>query len=198
MELKDIITIFRTHRNAFFMTVALCVALGAFGHSLQKEHVASNLTLNVTRLGSDKTMDYQYHDFYRLQADERFADTVVRWLGSPRIVSDIYADISDANSHAFKAQRLSSQMIQVTYDAYDGAFADKIAQSLVARINREADTLNKDQQESTWFSVVGDDPVVRDGRIGITLILAVSLALGVFLGFWVVLLRHYFSSTRRN
>lgn len=194
MELKQIIALFRAQRKAFWATVLLCVVLGVVLQVTQKEHVTANLTLNVTRLGSDKTTDYQYHDFYRLQADERFADTVVRWLGSPRIVSDIYGSVaSDDRSIArsIKAERLSSQMIQVTYSAPDEVAAQKLSRSIITQVNTETAALNKDQQEASWFTVVGNDPVAQDGRFSLAFVLAVSLALGLFLGFWTVLVRHY-------
>lgn len=199
MEYTHIIALFRKYIRTFWVTVAVCVALGALWQITQPNFVASNLTLNVTRLGSDKTTDYQYHDFYRLQADERFADTVVRWLQAPRIVVDIYAQVPDkaASStvppHTFKAERLSSQMIQVTYTARDTASAQNIAQAVVQCLNEEAGVLNKDQQESSWFVIVGDAPIVTDARVSLIAVVVAAFALGMFLGFWAVLWRHYFA-----
>jgi len=210
MEFKDIIAIFRSHARAFVVTVLVCVALGVLFRFVQKDFVVSNLTLNVTRTGAEETTDYQYHDFYRLQADERFADTVVRWLSSPRVVADIYSWISsdsqdaerlhmgDERFRAFKAERLSSQMIQVTYKASGTTEARAIARSLIKQVNEEIATLNKDQQEASWFVVVGDEPVTSDGKISLTVTIAIALALGIFLAFWVVLVRHYFSSVRKE
>jgi capsular polysaccharide biosynthesis protein len=198
MEFKAIIAIFRKHKQSFWITVAVCIVIGIIGQRLQTDAVASNLTLNVTRLGAEKTADYQFHSFYRLQADERFADTIVRWIASPRLVADIASEAhlnSDdgAFSRTIKAERLSSQMIQMTYHAKDASAAQKIAQAIVKRVNIEADTLNADQQEASWFAVVGDEAVVRDARLNLTIALALSLVIGVFLGFWTVLLRHYFT-----
>jgi capsular polysaccharide biosynthesis protein len=206
MELKKIITIFQKHAKSFWLTVVVCVMLGFIWQYNQTDAVAVNMTLNITRLGADKTTDYQYHDFYRLQADERFADTVVRWLASPRIVSDIYTNIrlndneldSSHISHAFKAERLSSQMIQVTYKAKNEVIAQKIARSVTDRINIETSTLNKDQQEASWFVVVGDAPVVQDARLSLSLVLTLALVSGIFLGFWSVLLRHYFFDDKKD
>jgi capsular polysaccharide biosynthesis protein len=203
MELREYIAIFRKHRKYFWVTVCAFVIVALVWQHWQGEYVVGNLTLNVTRLGSDKTTDYQYHDFYRLQADERFADTVVRWLESPRMVSDIYesaqVNVDTASdrtlSHALTAERLSSQVIQVTYNAENALVARKISQSLIDKVNTEAGALNKDQQEVSWFVVVGSDPVIRDGRFGLMLALVVSFVLGFFVGFWVVLFRHYFLSS---
>lgn len=200
MELREYVGIFRRNTHVFLVTVAACVIVGLVWQISQREYVVSDLTLNVTRSGSEKTIDYQYHDFYRLQADERFADTVVRWLQSPRTVSDIFADARlDAGdmsqrtlAHTLKAERLSSQVIRVTYDAKDVQAAEKLAHSIVTVLNKESATLNKDQQESAWFTIQGAEPVVRDGRLSIAFVFVVSLAIGAFLGFWAVLFQNYF------
>ena len=200
MELRDMMDIFRRHAKYFLWIVCICVVIGmAWQHFFQKKSVVSNLTLNIARSGSAHTDAYQYDDFYRLQADERFADTVVRWLASPRMAMDIYENIHiDTNglssrslTHSFVAERLSSQMIQVTYSAEDEQAARKLSQSIVSNLNKESITLNKSQQDQTWFLIVGDDPVVRDGRQSALFAMGVSIALGVFIGFWMVLLRHY-------
>lgn len=198
MEFKEIIAIFRARKKAFWVTVSACIVIGLVWQYSQREYVVADLTLNVTRLGSDKTTDYQYHDFYRLQADERFADTIVRWIASPRMISDIQEsarlDPNDrSTSPHLKAERLSSQMIKVTYAAKDATVARRMAQSIENRVNAESNVLNKDQQETSWFMVIGSEPVTQDGRFSLAFALAVSSALGLFLGFWVVLLRHYFT-----
>lgn len=201
MEAKKYIAIFHKYQKSFWITVGVCVLVGVSWQYTQREAVVANLTLNVTRLGSERTTDYQYHDFYRLQADERFADTVVRWLGSPRIISDIFEQVqtqmtqrgSRPLAQVFEAQRLSSQMIQVTYNAENVSAAQAIAHALLTRINAETSALNKDQQEAAWFVIVGDAPVMSDARVSMALVLALTLSLGVFLGFWMVLFRHYFS-----
>lgn len=196
MELRVAADIFRARRVSFFATVLVCAVLGGAWQYGQKPFVKSDLMLNVTRVGSEPSSEYQYHGLYRLQADERFGDTVVRWLQSPRIIADISAQSesgSGTSVRAMDAQRLSSQMIRVTYAAADKSEAERIAKALVERINEESGSLNADHQESSWFAVAGDEPVVTDGRSSLVFAGGVSLAAGIFLGFWTVLFRHYFS-----
>jgi len=59
-------------------------------------------------------------------------------------------------------------------------------------LNEYAQSLNQENNESEWFVVVGSDPVVRDARVSLPLVLAIGLAFGIFVGFWVALFRHYF------
>lgn len=194
------IDIFRRHAKYCLMIICVCLVIGiVWQHFFQKNSVVSDLTLNIARSGSAHTDTYQYDNFYRLQADERFADTVVRWLASPRMATDIYENIhidtaslsNRALTRSFTAERLSSQMIQVTYSAENEQVARKLSQSIIGNLNQESMSLNKGQQDQAWFLIVGDDPVVRDGRLGAIFVASISILVGIFIGFWMVLLRHY-------
>jgi hypothetical protein len=199
MELKLLIRIFRRHAHLFLAVVFLCAAIGALLGALQKPSVKAFLMLNVTRSGTESTNEYRYHDFYRLQADERFADTVVQWMRSPRLRADVCERMRarfDRQETCFfdrvSAKRLSSQMIEVSYTAPNEASAVFAGEVLVATVNAEARLLNEMQQEPAWFLVLGSDPVIEDGRVSVSVATMIALAIGVFLGFWVVLLTRYF------
>ncbi|HCJ45777.1 MAG TPA: hypothetical protein DHV33_02565, partial [Candidatus Moranbacteria bacterium] len=164
------------------------------------------LLLNIGRTNVQNTENYTYDSFYRLQADERFADTVVRWLGSPRIVENIYGTVGIDTQHmsartlksVFGAKRLSSQMIEVTYRHPSEKMLEKISQATINELNTHASELNKENSEKNWFVVVGSDPVIRDVRVSLSFALALSLTLGVFIGFWVALVKHYFSDNAQQ
>mgnify|MGYP003512059204 FL=1 len=164
----------------------------------------ATLLLNIGRAGVSETTDYTYDSFYRLQADERFADTVVRWLTTPRVVEDIYYESrlnptgldAKALGAVFSAGRLSSQMITVKYGGADPKVLEELARSAVTVLNRYTDTLNTEAREKSWFVVIGSDPVIRERHISPELALGVGLVLGLFVGFWLVLIRHYWSGKR--
>lgn len=199
MEFKEYLTIFKKNIRTFILTVAVMAVLGGVYYFLQPLNFKSVLTLNVTRKGAQQTSDYKYDDFYRLQADERFADTVVRWLESPRIATDILvaAEIEAAPltlrqlGRYFRAQRLSSQTIKVAYTTTDAKLAKKITTSLVAVLNNNTDNLNKLQNEESWFILTGEDPIIRENRASFPLAMSISLAVGLFFGVWAVFIRHY-------
>jgi len=172
--------------------VALTVLAGLIFQFSRPLNYKASLTLNVTRIGSQPTDAYKYDDYYRLQADEKFADTVVSWLDSPRIVADIYSDAKASNESAgFKAQRLSSQMIQVSFVASNIKTAQNLASSTIKIINNESDKLNQSQKEEMWFKVLGEDPIVGENKFKLEYVLLTSLVLGIFLGIWGVMIKHY-------
>ncbi|GBE17298.1 hypothetical protein BMS3Abin15_01139 [bacterium BMS3Abin15] len=202
MEFKEYIQILKKHFGLFLLVIILVVIAGIIFQVSKPANFKSSLTLNVTRTGSQQTSDYRYDDFYRLQADERFADTVVRWLGSPRIVTDIYNDakITTAGlssrklSKIFKAQRLSSQLVQVTYITSNSRTSEKLSESIVSILNKQSDELNELQKNETWFKILGSYPVVKENKPDMELVIIVSILLGIFLGVWAVFIKNYFSN----
>ncbi|NCQ06366.1 MAG: hypothetical protein GW815_02280 [Candidatus Moranbacteria bacterium] len=206
MELKEYITLFKKQIKWFWATVILFVLISGIWQSNQPTNFEAVLLLNIGRTNVQNTENYTYDSFYRLQADERFADTVVRWLGSPRIVENIYGTVGIDTQHmsartlksVFGAKRLSSQMIEVTYRHPSEKMLEKISQATINELNTHASELNKENSEKNWFVVVGSDPVIRDVRVSLSFALALSLTLGVFIGFWVALVKHYFSDNAQQ
>jgi len=206
MELKEYITLFKKQIKWFWATVILFVLISGIWQSNQPTNFEAVLLLNIGRTNVQNTENYTYDSFYRLQADERFADTVVRWLRSPRIVENIYGTVGIDTQHmsartlksVFGAKRLSSQMIEVTYRHPSEKMLEKISQATINELNTHASELNKENSEKNWFVVVGSDPVIRDVRVSLSFALALSLTLGVFIGFWVALVKHYFSDNAQQ
>ncbi|MFZ2299745.1 MAG: hypothetical protein WAW00_01250 [Candidatus Moraniibacteriota bacterium] len=203
MELRDYIDIFKKQKQFFWVVVLIIVLSAVVWQQGQKVSYQATLLLNIGRTGVQDTTDYMYDGFYRLQADERFADTIVRWLTAPRVVEDIYAnaglDAKDLGTrdlkNLFDAKRLSSQVVEVTYADADTKTLGKISGAAAAVLNRYAESLNRENGDKSWFVVIGGDPVIRDARIPLPLAIQIGLALGLFVGFWTVLLRHYLQSS---
>lgn len=204
MELKEYIAMFKKQIKWFWATVFLFVFVAGVWQQNQPAKFQATLLLNIGRTGTQTTTDYTYDSFYRLQADERFSDTVVRWLGSPRVVENIYTTVGiPVNNMStktlggiFGAKRLSSQMIEVTYGDSDEKVLQKISEAMTTELNTYTNSLNKENSEKNWFVVIGSDPVIRDIRVTFPFALAVSIIFGVFIGFWVALMKHYFSDSK--
>lgn len=199
MEFYEYFLILRNKQRVFWMTLGTIVFVSLVWQGNQSERFGATLLLNISRSGSQQTSDYTYDGFYRLQADERFADTVVRWIGSPRVTEDVLREAS-VETESFQMKdltgfftvgRLSSQVIRVEYTRGDSESTDKIAGALVKTLNRYADELNRDAKDPSWFTIIGNDPVVRDARVSFEKVLAMSVAVGVFFGLFLSLFSHY-------
>jgi len=201
MELKEYINSIKKYKTLFLATIAAVVLLVFSYFYFRPIFYIASLTLNITRLGTQDTQAFRYDEFYRLQADEKFADTVVEWLKAPRIAADIYTDSGiDAKNFSlnklaksFSAERRSPQIVAVNFSASSSILANKLSASIVKIISQNIENLNKDQKENNWFKIISEDPVIIKFTPDYKIIILASLLAGVFLGFWVVMIKRYFS-----
>jgi len=199
MELKEYLQIFRENIKLFLIMIVMIVVVSFAYFAMKPISYSASLALNITRSGVQQTNDYRYDDFYRLQADEKFAETVVEWLKNPRTAMDVYdkAGISSDSfsmrqlSKSFTSEKMSSQIVSVAFSAKDESSAKKISDAISQTIAKNTELLNKNQNENTWFEIVAQDPVIIQDSVGALIILLASAAMGIFIGFWLVMLRHY-------
>jgi capsular polysaccharide biosynthesis protein len=199
MELKEYLNILKTHGKAFILVVVLTVIAGIVYFSWRPIRFDTSLTLNITRSGTQETTDYKYDDFYRLQADEKFAETVVEWLKSPRTVSDIYSDSGISPDRfslrelekSLRPEKLSSQVVSITFSADTPEKASLIADSISKVVAKNIENLNLNQKEKNWFEIFTQSPVITKNTPNFWVVIFSALGLGIFLGFWIVLIIHY-------
>ncbi len=200
MEIKEYLKIIRKNLALFLITtVGVTLAILSYFY-FQPITYDTSLTLNITRSGIQKTSDYRYDDFYRLQADEKFADTIVEWLASPRIVADIYAKAGENKkgldlkklAKKFSVEKRSTQIVAVSFSSSSPKSAQKIANSLVKILSQNTQELNKNQQEANWFQIMAKKPITAKHNFHYKIIFLVALAVGIFLSFWVVMIKYYF------
>lgn len=202
MELKEYLQIIQKNRKLFLLTIAAVIAITFLYFSIRPISYSASLTLSITRATVQRSSEYQFDNYYRLQADEKFAETIVQWLKSPRMVTDIYADAGvDTRglnlrrlSKSFKADKMSSQIVLVTLQAKSTEEAKRISSALVDSVEENIRALNQEQKEETWFKIVANDPVIIKNKINPLTLLSASLFLGIFMAFWITLLVHYFKS----
>jgi capsular polysaccharide biosynthesis protein len=195
MELREYIKIIRTNIVLFLVVTFIVVAAVLSFFKFQPEKYSASVLLNITRQGKDDSADYKYDDFYRLQADERFSDTVVEWLKSSRIQADILesAGVSSRSAVKFKPQRRSSQVIFADFKASDRVSAEKISLAIPEIISFNIEELNKNQKEENWFMVMAPEPVIEKYQPPYLKIFLASSFAGLFIAFWAVMIKHYIS-----
>ncbi|TSD02273.1 MAG: Uncharacterized protein Athens071425_66 [Parcubacteria group bacterium Athens0714_25] len=195
MELKEYIAIFKKNIWIFLMTILVFWTAGAIFYRTVPEKYKSTMDLNISRTGVASAEEKNEHDyFYRLQADDIFSETVVGWLNSPRVISEI-CNSSGATScpSGYEARKVSAQLVQVVYVNPNQKDSGKIAQSLVNVIAKETGNLNLSQKNENWFEVLGNYPFIEADKINFNKIMAAAFMLGAFFGFWMVFVRHYFA-----
>jgi capsular polysaccharide biosynthesis protein len=207
MDIKEYIAIFQKEKKLFWIMVVLVWFTAALWQAAQPAKYQATLLLNVGRTAASTTEEYTYDNFYRLQADERFADTLVRWLQNPRVVSDIMNVAGVSADHytekqltkVFTAKRLSSQVVEVRFGAENQDILQHYADGIKEVTASYTSTLSGG--ETNWFRVVASDPVIRDARVAVWPFFGIALLGALFVAFWAVLAKHFFtevSSGQKN
>jgi capsular polysaccharide biosynthesis protein len=193
MELREFFAIFGVHKKIFWSIVMLFVVSGMIFYFVQAQTYKTYITLNITRGGAESTNDYTYDSFYRLQADSKFADTVVQWIDSPYILEQIFSEGNSGITRQgfFSADRMSSQVIEITFVTSTKQEVENIANNLQKVLNAETQKLNKNQNQKNWFIIVSGNPITGNNQFSLIFLLLVSLLIGFFVAFWIVLFKHY-------
>lgn len=194
MELRDFLNLFIQRKQLVFGIVIFALLVGLFAYRLQTQWYEGEVLLSVTRQGSEATAEYQYDQYYRLQADERMADTIARYLETSigRQETARRAALSADREKEFSlskvaALRLSPSLIKVTYPALTPTEADRIAAALAETAERHIASLNEQAANRNWFTLVPSEAFSQDGRFTLPVALGIGLAAGIFVAFWTVL-----------
>ena len=163
---------------------------------------SASLLLNISRTETQSTADYRYDQFYRLQADDKFAETIVEWLKAPGVAQDIFAKAginSDQKtmrdlSKSFQAEKLSSNLVSVRYSTET---SDESAQNCSGNFVRSFPTkpksLNSDARDPNWFQVNTSNLIVLKNTQDLRLNLGIAALVGLFLGALLAFGKHYIS-----
>jgi capsular polysaccharide biosynthesis protein len=198
MELKEYFQIIKKNLKLFVLTIIIILLSTFLFFYFTPISYTTSLELNISRKGVQNTPDYRYDNFYRLQADEKFAETIVEWLKSPWMEENIYReagiDTSDFSlkrlSKSIVAEKMSSQIVVVGFSAPNQKIAQNIAAAISKNISQSTDNLNKDQNDITWFEIIAENPVIKINEVSPLIMLAIFFGT-VFVAFWVVMVKHY-------
>lgn len=199
MDLKEYFAIMKKEWK-MFVSIVSAVILATFAYFVFRPAAYTTaLMLNVAREGTQETADYKYDNFYRIQADDKFSETIVAWLASPAVESDIFsqAGVDTAQfslkdlSNSFKAEKKSSQLIAVSFSAPNTEQAKKISLAIPDVIAKNIQSLNSEKEKNEWFEIVSHNPIIVKDSFDVKMVLLASFIIGIFLAFWTVLSIHY-------
>ncbi len=196
ITIRTVGAIFRTWRVLFVGSVIAAVGSAIGAWSLQPVRYDVSVVADVMRDGAVQTEAYAYDQYYRLQADKQFAETIAHWLRTARVVDDILHQAGALppatlrkKERFFTAQRVSSQSVVITFRVPTVAAGTRIATAIDTQLNRRASALNNGAQ-ADWFAVTVDAPVITSAQKSLRLFAGVGLFGGIGIGIVAVFVAH--------
>lgn len=204
MELREYYKILKLNMAVVFYTIIVLVVI-VYAWSVRKsETYSASLLLNISRMEAQSSSDYRYDQFYRVQADEKFSETIGEWLKMPGIVAEIMekANISQegknmrALSKSFQADKMAPEIVEVRYSAASQDDAEKISKSIGIVITEKVKGLNADAKDPNWFSVTPSSLVILKNIQDLRINLGLAALLGFFFGVLLAFAKHYISEEK--
>ncbi len=199
MELKEYYKIWRANISVVIYAI-LVLVVAAYVWSIKKsETYSASLLLNVSRTRHKSTAEYKYDQFYRLQADEKFAEVIVAWLKSPGIANEIFekANLETGQKSmrglqkSFQAEKTSSATVSVRYSAQNEDEAKKLSNAIYSVISNKTKNINAEARDPNWFSVDMSNLVILKNVQDLRVNLGIALVFGLFLGSLLAFGKHY-------
>jgi len=201
MELREYYKILKSNVSVLIYTVII-VVVAAYAWSVRAAQTyTASMLLNINRTETQATADYRYDQFYRLQADDKFADTVAQWLAAPGVAKDIFekAGISTDQitmrqlSKSFHAEKLSVNIVNVRYSTENQDEAERIAPAVESVVSDKTKSLNASAKDPDWFQIDSSNFILLKNVQDLRLNLGIAALIGLFLGTLFAFGKHYIS-----
>ncbi len=200
MEFKEYLKILRQEKNIIIGSIIVLMIFATIATLEKPVSFASDLVLLISRKGTQATDNYKYDGYYAVQASDIFSDNISQWLASASIASEIYSragiksDFTDFKnfSKVFKANKLSSQYVEVRYETKDEQSAKIIARAIRDVLQEKTDSLSKSSNEEISFNIIYNDPLVIKSENSIWRNNLLAVFGGLFLGVLLAFAKNYF------
>jgi capsular polysaccharide biosynthesis protein len=204
MELREYYKILKLNMSVIFYTILISIVVVYAWSMKQSETYSASVLLNISRMETQSSADYRYDQFYRVQADEKFAETIGEWLKMPGIASEIMtkANINQVGktvrtlSKSFQSDKMAPEIVEVRYSTTNQDDAKKISDALGGVITEKIKSLNSEAKDPNWFSVTPSNLVILRNVQDLKINLSLAIVVGLFFGVLFALAKYYTSEER--
>ncbi|MCX6762281.1 MAG: Wzz/FepE/Etk N-terminal domain-containing protein [Candidatus Moranbacteria bacterium] len=201
MELREYYKILKSNMSVVIYTAIIAIIIAYAWSVKQSQTYSASILLNIGQTETQSTADYRYDQFYRLQADDKFAETVVEWLKTPGIAKNIFdkAGVSSDQktmrslSKSFQAEKLSSNIVGIRYSTQNNDEAEHIAPAVSSIISEKTKSLNADARDPNWFQINASDLIILKNTQDLRINLGIAALVGLFFGILLAFGKHYIS-----
>jgi capsular polysaccharide biosynthesis protein len=199
MNLKDYFKVLKEKIIFIIIIAILCGALSLILGLMQKDSFDASILMTIHRSEREKSEDFQYDNYYSIQAAEYLANTITGWIETPEAIILVYkeAGIEDEMGDAYqeakrvKIKQLSSHLISVRLNNKDRGTVDKLSKSLVDVTKKKVEALEVDSDGNSSFSIESEEPMITLKKYNPYLVGVFGLLGGMFVGIGLAFLREY-------
>ncbi len=200
MELKEYLKVLSKYRTTFIIVWGSVILIGLLVASLFSQKHKATFSIDITRdVQAEGVQEYDYDQFYRLEADDRFGKTIVQWFGDRAIVNQIelvaQKENDDFKNYDFKtdfrAEKLANSYLKVSFLVSDRKEVAPIFSATKKVLAEKVAEFNGGFNKQNRFKLVFNGPTIADTKISIVPLLIILIGSGFFIASFGVMLRRY-------
>lgn len=200
MKIKNYIEVVKKNKIYVYVCIIFCGIAALIFSLTQPTSYESTLTLSVHKVNRQDSKDFQYDNYYAIQASELLGNSIVGWLESPNVIFEVYdrAELTPESEEIDKlvrgmnAKQISSHSIKVNFSKVDRERTEKISGSLVEVINDKVKELEVTGNNKNSFEVTSASPIINEKNYDPVLVTIIGLIGGLFVGLGLAFLFEYF------
>lgn len=199
MSSPNYLKIVGSHKTLIFICAVLCGLLALIFSIMKPVSYEALIAFSIQKVNRQDTSDFQYDNYYAIQASELLGNTIVGWAESPETIREAYqaaglttaGDDLGALARKVKAKQISAHLVQVKFSQPDRDRANQVATGLSAVIKKKAENIEKSADGQNSFLVAASDPVVREKKYGSATLALAGIICGLFVGLGIAFGREY-------
>lgn len=200
MEFKEFLAVLKVKGKLFWGVWLGFIFLGlAIFLAIPVKNEAT-LSFDVARENGDSSLaEYQYDQFYRLEADDRFTQSVVQWMGdlnvqrkiTDKFKGELLEEESERIINSLRAEKKAVNFLQVHFAIEASKDAVIISKAIKEVLDEKVSSLNKSSGDEKWFKLIASGPTVEQKKVSFLLLMSLFVVLGLFLASFIVVASHY-------
>lgn len=199
MTPKNYLTIIRGQKSLIFICIILCGLLALIFSLFKPMAYESLVSFSIQKVNRQDTVEFQYDNYYAMQASELLGNTVVGWLEAPDTIANVYSQAGltpepeELNSlvKKIKAKQISAHLVSVRFSQSSYDRANKVATSLSEVITNKVETVETTSAKNNSFTVVASEPVITEKKYNSATVTLIGLICGALLGVGIAFGREY-------
>lgn len=199
IKIKDYFNILTRHKITILITVIICLVLSIIFSLVKPEEFEASVLLSIHRVNRQITSEFQYDNYYSIQAAEYVGNTVVGWLQTKAVITEIYKRAGLEKEfqetllplRKFRPKQISSHLVKVRITSNSPEKARKLSAALISVIQEKVKALELTPDNRNSFEIKADESIIDSKKYSPFLVAPISIIAGLFLGIGLAFLFEY-------
>jgi|GEM_PF-1218595 len=200
MEFKEYLKVLSKYKTTFITVWLGVIVVGVAFVFLMPQKYKATFSIDITRDNQEQIVtEYEYDQFYRLEADDRFGRTIVQWFGDKAIISEMYSvsktvgeEFKDHKFETkFRAEKLANSYVKVDFSVFDKKDIGPIFFGVKKVLKAKTQEFNGGFRKQNRFNLIFNGPTMEETKIPFMPLLIGLFGSGFFLASFVAMFRKY-------